>query len=122
MTCLFGPVYFDPSILGKLSEVASIDMNTTFFNLTLRNRSLSFARGATYVFAHLVAIHLESVGTLFPEKDPSAVHDNLALALGHCVQPLAATLVRIPDDIIGNLGPAESEHLLLQGESGEGEL
>ena len=74
------------------------------------------------VLAHLVAVHPESVGTLFPEKDPSAIHDNFALALGHRVQPLAAALVRLPENIVVNLGPAEPEHLLLQGESGVGEL
>ena len=78
--------------------------------------------GPHLVLAHLVAVHPESVGTLFPEKDPSAIHDNLALALGHRVQPLAAALVRLPDDIVANLGPAEPEHLLLQGESGKGAL
>ena len=78
--------------------------------------------GLHIVLACLIAVHPESVGTLFPEKDPSDIHDNLALALGHCVQPLAAALVRIPDDIVGNLGPTEPEHLLLQGKSGEGEL
>ena len=78
--------------------------------------------GPHIVLAHLVAVHPEFVGTLFPEKDPSAIHDHLALALKHCVQPLAAALVRIPDDIVVNLGPAEPEHILLQGESGEGEL
>ena len=70
----------------------------------------------------LIAVHQESVGTLFPEKDRSAIHENLALAIRHCVQPLAAALVRTPDDIVINLGPAEPEHLLLQGQSGEGEL
>ena len=74
------------------------------------------------VLAHLVAVHPESLGTLFSEKDPSAIHDNLALALGYHAQPLAATLVRLSDDIASNLGLAEPEHLLLQGESGENEL
>ena len=71
--------------------------------------------------AHLVAVHPESVGTLFPEKDHSAIHEYLALALGHCVQPLATALFRIPDDIVSNLGLAEPDYLLLQDESGEGE-
>ena len=35
-------------------------------------------------------------------------------------QPLSAVLVRLPDDIVINLGPVEPEHLLLQGESEEG--
>ena len=59
---------------------------------------------------------------IVPEKDPSAIHDNLALALGHCVQPLNATHVRLPDDIVASFGPVNSEHLLLQGKSWEGEL
>ena len=63
-----------------------------------------------------------AVGTLFPEKDPCAIHDNLALALGHHIQPLAAALVRLPNDIVANLGPAEPEHLLPRGEFGEGAL
>ena len=77
-------------------------------------------KGPHIVLAHLVAVHPESVGPLFPEKDPSAIHDNTALALGHRVQPLAAALVRLPDDIVVNLGPVEPEHLLLQGKSEEG--
>ena len=76
--------------------------------------------GLHIVLACLIAVHPESVGTLFPEKDPSAIHDNLALTLGYRVQPLAAALVRLPDDIVSNLGPVELEHLLLQGEFGEG--
>ena len=71
--------------------------------------------GPRIVLAHLVAVHPESIGTLFPEKDPIAIHDNLAL--GHRIQPLAATLVRLHDDIVVKLGPAEHEHLLLQSES-----
>ena len=51
------------------------------------------------VLAHLVAVPSESVGTHYPEKEPSAIHDNLALVLGHHGQPLAATLVRLSDDI-----------------------
>ena len=78
--------------------------------------------GPHIVLAHLDAVHPEAVGTLFPEKDPSDIHDNLALALGHRAQPLAAALVSLSDDIVVNLGPAEPEHLLPQGESGEGEL
>ena len=50
------------------------------------------------------------------------IHDNLALALGHRVQPLAFAHVRLSDDIVANLGLVEPEHLLLQGESGEGAL
>ena len=69
-----------------------------------------------------IAVHPESVGTLLPEKDPSDIHDNLALALGHSVQPLAFAHVRLSDDIVVNLGRAEPEHLLLQGESREGKL
>ena len=74
------------------------------------------------VFAHLVAVHPQSVGTIFHDKDPSTIHDNLALALEHCTQPLAAVLFRLSDEIVVNLGQAEPEHLLLHGESGEGEL
>ena len=66
--------------------------------------------GSGIVLAHLVAVHPESVGTLFPEKDPSAIQDNLVLALG------------LPDDIVVNLGPTKPKYLLIQGESGEGEL
>ena len=47
---------------------------------------------------------------------------NLALVLGHRIQPLAAALVRLPDDIVAMLGPAEPEYLLLQGEFGDGAL
>ena len=72
------------------------------------------------VHAQLVAVHPESVGTLFLEKDHSDIYDNLALALGHRAQPLAAALISISDDIVVNLGSAEPEHLLPQGESGEG--
>ena len=50
-----------------------------------------------------------------PEKDPSAIHDNLAL--GHHIQPLAATLVRLHDDIVVNLGPVKPELILLQSKS-----
>ena len=71
--------------------------------------------GPRTVLAHLVTVHSESVGILFSEKDPSAIHKNLALALGHRIQTLAAALVRLPEDIVDNLGPAEPEHLLLQG-------
>ena len=78
--------------------------------------------GPNFVLTRLVAVHPESVGTLFPGKYPSEIHDNLALALGHRAQPLAAALVSLSDDIVVNRGPAEPEHLLLQGESGEGEL
>ena len=53
---------------------------------------------------------------------PSAIHDNHAVALEHCVQPLAATLFRLPDDIVGNLGPVEPEQFLVQGESGKDKL
>ena len=78
--------------------------------------------GPHIVLANIVAVHPEAVGTLVPTKDPSAIHDNLALALGHRIQPLAAAHVGLPDDIVANLDPVESEHLLLQGESGEGAL
>ena len=64
--------------------------------------------------------HLDSAGTIVPEKDPSVIHDDLALALGHCVWPLAAAHVRLHDDIVASLGPAKPEHLLLQGKSWEG--
>ena len=64
--------------------------------------------------------HPDSAGTLVPEKDPSAIPDDLALALGHHVRPLAAAHVRLHDDIVASLGPAEPEHLLLQGKSWEG--
>ena len=74
-------------------------------------------KGPYIVHAHLVAVHLESVGTLFPEKDPSDIHDNLALALGHRAQPLAAALVSLSYDIVVNLGPAEPELILLQSKS-----
>ena len=76
-------------------------------------------QGQHIVPAHLDAVHLYAVGIIFPENDPSDIHDNLALSLGHRIQPLAAALVRLPDDIVVNLGPAKPEHLLLQGESGE---
>ena len=79
-------------------------------------------QGPHIILAHLGAVHPDPVGTLFRVNDPSAIHDNLALALGHFVQPLAAALVRITDDIVVNLGPGEPEHLLLLGESGKGAL
>ena len=50
------------------------------------------------------------------------IHDNLVLALGHRVQPFAFTHVRLSTDIVANLGLVKPEHLLLQGESGEGAL
>ena len=50
------------------------------------------------------------------------IHENLALALGHSVQPLAFAHVRLSDDIVANLGLVEPEHLLLRGKSGEGAL
>ena len=43
-----------------------------------------------------------------PQKDP----DNLVLAIWHHIQ--------LPDDTVASLGPAEPEHLLLQGRSGKG--
>ena len=76
--------------------------------------------GPHIVPAHLVAVHPDTVGTLVPEKDLSAIPEYLALALGHHVQPLAAAHVRLPDDIASCLGPAKPEHLLLQGESEDG--
>ena len=60
--------------------------------------------GPDIVLACLIAGHPESVGNIFPEKDPSAIYYNLALTLGHHVQPLAAALVRLPIEIVGNLG------------------
>ena len=72
------------------------------------------------VLAYLAAVNPDAVGTLVREKYPCAIPDNLAMALGHRVQPLAATHVRLPDDIVAWLGPAKPEHLLLQGESREG--
>ena len=75
--------------------------------------------GPHIVLAHFVAVHQDAVGILVPEKDPSAIPDKLTLALGHHVQPLAAATLRLPDDIVASLGPAESEHLLLQGKSGK---
>ena len=53
--------------------------------------------GPHTVLAQPVAAHPEVVGTL-------------------------AALVRLPYDIVLNLDPAEPEYLLLQEESGEGEL
>ena len=63
--------------------------------------------------------HPDSAETLVPEKDPSAIPDDLGMALGHCVWPLAAAHVRLHDDIVASLGPAEPEHLLLQDKSWE---
>ena len=68
--------------------------------------------GPHIVLTNHVAAHPESVETLFLEKDPRAVHDNLALTLGHNVQPLTAALVRLPDV---NLGPTVPENILLPG-------
>ena len=76
--------------------------------------------GPHIVLAHLVAVHPDAVGTLVPEKDSSYIPDNLAMALGHRVQTLAAAHVKLPDDIVSRLGPTRPDHLLLQGESGEG--
>ena len=75
--------------------------------------------GPHIVLAHLVAVHPNAIKTLVCEKDPSAIPDNLALALGHRVWPLAAAHVRLHDDIVASLGPAEPEHLLLQDKSWE---
>ena len=44
-------------------------------------------KGPHIVFAYLVAVHPEFVGSPFPDKEPNAIHDNHALALGHRVQP-----------------------------------
>ena len=66
------------------------------------------------VLAHIVAVHPDSVGTLVPEKDPSCIPDNLAVALGHRVWSLAAAYVRLHDNIVTSLGLAKPEHLLLQ--------
>ena len=79
-------------------------------------------KGPHIVLAHLLVVPPEPVGTLFPDKDPSDIHDNLALPLRHHAQPLAAALVRLLDDIVSNLGLAKDKHLLLQGDSGEVEL
>ena len=79
-------------------------------------------KGPHIVLAHLFAVPPEPIGTLFPDKDLSDIHDNLALPLRHHAQPLAATLVRLFDDIVSNLGPAEAEHFLFQDDSGEVEL
>ena len=76
--------------------------------------------GPHIVLSQHVAVHPDAVGTLVPEKDPSAIPGNLLLALVHRVQPLAAAHVRLPVDIVASLGPAKPEHILLQGESGEG--
>ena len=75
--------------------------------------------GPHIVLAHFVGVHPDAVGTLVPEKDPRYIPDNLAMALGHRVQTLAAAHVKLPDDIITSLGQAKTEHLLLLGESGE---
>ena len=56
--------------------------------------------------------HPDSAGTLVPEKDPSAIPDDLALALGHCVWPLAAAHVRLQDDIVKTLKLNKSAQLL----------
>ena len=63
-------------------------------------------KGPHIVLAHLVAALPEFFGTLSPKRDPSDIHDNIAQSLGHSVQSLASTLVRLPDDIVVILGPA----------------
>ena len=50
------------------------------------------------------------------------IHDNLALALGHRVQPLAFAHIKLTDDIVAILGLVEPEHIMLHGESGEDAL
>ena len=42
--------------------------------------------------ANLVTFHPDAVGTLVSENDPSALPDNLTLALWHRIQPLAAVV------------------------------
>ena len=85
-----------------------MNMNTNTFLFDPKKQISELClRGPNIVLAHLVAVLSESVGSLFPEKDPSAMHDNLALALGHHIQPLASALVRLPTDIVVYLGPAE---------------
>ena len=46
-------------------------------------------KGPHIVLADLVTVPPETVGTLFPEKDPSA--------LRHSAQPIAADLVRLSE-------------------------
>ena len=71
--------------------------------------------GQHIVPAHLDAVHLYAVGIIFPENDPSDILDNLALARGHCIQPLAAARVRLPDDIFANSALGKSGEGALQG-------
>ena len=71
--------------------------------------------GPHIVLAHLVSVHLDTVRTLVSEKDLSAIPDNLTLALGYRIQPLAAAHIRLPDDIVASLGPAQPDSLLIQG-------
>ena len=52
--------------------------------------------GPFIVLAHRIVVHPEFVETLIPKNDPSAIHDSIAMALGHRVQPLGAALVRLP--------------------------
>ena len=52
--------------------------------------------GPLIFLAHCIVVHPGFIGTLIPENDPSAIHDSIAMALGHHVQPLGAALVRLP--------------------------
>ena len=54
-------------------------------------------------------------------EDPSAIPDNLALAYGHHVWPLAAAQVRLHAELVASLGPAKLELLLLQAKSWKGD-
>ena len=70
-TTIFGPVYLDLSVWIHLFGHVCLD--PSFLTHIFEN----------IVLVHLVAVYSAAVGTLFPQKDPSTIHDNLALALGH---------------------------------------
>ena len=65
--------------------------------------------GPHIVLAHLVTVYPDAIGKLVAENYPSAIHDNLALALEHSIQPLTAALVRFPGDIFASLGKVQCE-------------
>ena len=100
-------------------------MNTNTFLFDPKKQNFewcSASRGHILSLPTLLLLIQNLLGNLFPERDPSDIHDNIAQSLGLSVQPLTSVLVRLPDDIVVILGPAEPEHLLLHGESREGEL
>ena len=80
-TRLNRPVYLDLSAWTRLFKPSHLDPSiwTSLFGPVdkLTSRYLSCAGGARIVLAHIAAVHPESVRTIFPEKDPISIRDNL---------------------------------------------